>query len=185
MVLPTGSALAGGDTVSPKWVSAGRSTSSGEQSPPLDRQAHVLEGETGALDRPARIRTASRAHRRWTASSNSRGWIGRPPPDVRKVVGAGIRALEPAGGLAPVCRRRLPNPEQEGGDVLGTLARGRARPAAIEIRSNGCMQLITGKQLHFLNSGYSSQDRHRRGARELLIEIYAADGQTRGVANGE
>src|SRR5438477_7828328 len=54
-----------------------------------------------------------------------------------------------------------------------------------EIRSNGGLQLITGKQLHFLNSGYSNQDPHRRRAGELFIEMHAADARTRGVANGE
>jgi anaerobic selenocysteine-containing dehydrogenase len=58
-------------------------------------------------------------------------------------------------------------------------------PSPGEIRSNGGLQLITGKQLHFLNSGYSNQDRHRRRAGELFIEIHAADARTRGVANGE
>ena len=58
-------------------------------------------------------------------------------------------------------------------------------PSPGEIRSNAGLQLITGKQLHFLNSGYSNQDRHRRRAGELFIEIHAADARTRGVANGE
>src|SRR5258708_29714872 len=59
------------------------------------------------------------------------------------------------------------------------------KPSPGEIRSNGGLQLITGKQLHFRNSGYSNQDRHRRRAGELFIEIHAADARTRGVANGE
>jgi anaerobic selenocysteine-containing dehydrogenase len=58
-------------------------------------------------------------------------------------------------------------------------------PSPGEIRSNGGLQLITGKQLHFLNSGYSNQDRHRRRAGELFIEIHAEDARTRGVANGD
>jgi anaerobic selenocysteine-containing dehydrogenase len=58
-------------------------------------------------------------------------------------------------------------------------------PSPGEIRSNGGLQLITGKQLHFLNSGYSNQDRHRRRAGELFIEIHAADARARGIANGE
>ena len=55
---------------------------------------------------------------------------------VRTVVGAGIRALEPSGGLAPVCKRRLPNPKRKGGAVLRAAARGRARPAAIARRDS-------------------------------------------------
>ena len=47
------------------------------------------------------------------------------------------------------------------------------------------LQLITGKQLHFLNSGYSNQDRHRRRAGELFIEIHADDARARGVADGD
>jgi anaerobic selenocysteine-containing dehydrogenase len=58
-------------------------------------------------------------------------------------------------------------------------------PSPGEIRSNGGLQLITGKQLHLLNSGYSNQDRHRRRAGELFIEIHAEDARTRGVANGD
>ncbi|HEX2442539.1 MAG TPA: molybdopterin-dependent oxidoreductase [Vicinamibacterales bacterium] len=54
-----------------------------------------------------------------------------------------------------------------------------------EIRSNGGLQLITGKQLHFLNSGYNNQDRHRRRAGELFVEIHPVDARERGVANGE
>jgi anaerobic selenocysteine-containing dehydrogenase len=59
-------------------------------------------------------------------------------------------------------------------------------PGAGEIRSNGGgLQLITGKQLHFLNSGYNNQDRHRRRAGELFVEIHPDDARERGVTNGE
>jgi anaerobic selenocysteine-containing dehydrogenase len=59
-------------------------------------------------------------------------------------------------------------------------------PWAGEIRSNaGGLQLITGKQLHFLNSGYNNQDRHRRRAGELFVEIHPDDARAREVANGE
>jgi anaerobic selenocysteine-containing dehydrogenase len=58
-------------------------------------------------------------------------------------------------------------------------------PSPGEFRSNGGLQLITGKQLPFLNSGYSNQDRHRRRAGELFIEIHVEDARTRGVANGD
>jgi anaerobic selenocysteine-containing dehydrogenase len=47
------------------------------------------------------------------------------------------------------------------------------------------LQLITGKQLHFLNSGYSNQDRHRRRAGDLFVEIHADDARARGVADGD
>jgi anaerobic selenocysteine-containing dehydrogenase len=59
-------------------------------------------------------------------------------------------------------------------------------PWAGEIRSNGGgLHLITGKQLHFLNSGYNNQDRHRRRAGELFVEIHPVDACERGVENGE
>ena len=58
-------------------------------------------------------------------------------------------------------------------------------PSAGEIHSNGGLQLITGKQLHFLNSGYNNQDRHSRRAGELFVEIHTDDARQRGVAHGE
>jgi anaerobic selenocysteine-containing dehydrogenase len=58
-------------------------------------------------------------------------------------------------------------------------------PWAGEIRSGQGLQLITGKQLHFLNSGYSNQDRHRRRAGELFIEIHPDEARTRGLAAGD
>jgi anaerobic selenocysteine-containing dehydrogenase len=54
-----------------------------------------------------------------------------------------------------------------------------------EIRAGAGLQLITGKSLHFLNSGYSNMDRHRRRAGELFIEIHPEDAGTRGVASGD
>lgn len=42
-------------------------------------------------------------------------------------------------------------------------------PWAGEIRSGDGLQLITGKSLHFLNSGYSNMERHRRRAGPLSI----------------
>ncbi|HEY7499668.1 MAG TPA: molybdopterin-dependent oxidoreductase [Vicinamibacterales bacterium] len=58
-------------------------------------------------------------------------------------------------------------------------------PSTGEIRSGRGLQLITGKQLHYLNSGYSNMDRHRRRAGELFIEIHADDAASRGVASGD
>jgi anaerobic selenocysteine-containing dehydrogenase len=66
------------------------------------------------------------------------------------------------------------------------LARGHdPLPWSGEIRTGGGLQLITGKQLHFLNSGYSHIDRHRRRAGELFIEIHPDDARARGVAAGD
>ena len=58
-------------------------------------------------------------------------------------------------------------------------------PSAVEMPSGDGLQLITGKQLHFLNSGYNDQDRHSRRAGELFIEIHAEDASRRGVATGD
>jgi anaerobic selenocysteine-containing dehydrogenase len=58
-------------------------------------------------------------------------------------------------------------------------------PWAGEIRANGGLQLITGKQLHFLNSGYNNQDRHRRRAGELFVELHPDDAARRGVRAGD
>ena len=58
-------------------------------------------------------------------------------------------------------------------------------PWAGEIRSSDGLQLITGKSLHFLNSGYSNMDRHRRRAGELFVQIHPEDAHRRGVASGD
>src|SRR5262245_25606021 len=58
-------------------------------------------------------------------------------------------------------------------------------PWSGEIRVGDGLQLITGKTLHFLNSGYSNMDRHRRRAGELFIDIHPDDARTRGVTTGD
>jgi anaerobic selenocysteine-containing dehydrogenase len=58
-------------------------------------------------------------------------------------------------------------------------------PWAGDIPANGGLQLITGKQLHFLNSGYANMERHRRRAGELFIEVHPDDAHERGVTGGE
>jgi len=58
-------------------------------------------------------------------------------------------------------------------------------PSASGIPSGRGLQLISGKQLHFLNSGYSNQERHRRRAGQLFIEMHADDARARGLADGE
>jgi anaerobic selenocysteine-containing dehydrogenase len=60
-----------------------------------------------------------------------------------------------------------------------------ALPRADEICVGHGLQLITGKALHFLNSGYSNMDPHRRRAGELFIEVHPDDARTRGVTTGE
>jgi anaerobic selenocysteine-containing dehydrogenase len=58
-------------------------------------------------------------------------------------------------------------------------------PTTGELPSNRGLQLITGKQLHYLNSGYNNMQRHRRRAGELFIEIHPDDARTRGVTSGD
>jgi anaerobic selenocysteine-containing dehydrogenase len=58
-------------------------------------------------------------------------------------------------------------------------------PWAGEIRAGDGLQLITGKSLHFLNSGYSNMERQRRRAGDLFIEIHPDDARTRRVATGD
>ena len=58
-------------------------------------------------------------------------------------------------------------------------------PSAGDIPSGDGLQLITGKQLHYLNSGYNNMERHRRRAGELFIELHAEDARRRGVAEGD
>jgi anaerobic selenocysteine-containing dehydrogenase len=54
-----------------------------------------------------------------------------------------------------------------------------------EIREGDGLQLISGKSLHFLNSGYSNMERHRRRAGELFVEIHPEDARRRGLATGD
>jgi len=58
-------------------------------------------------------------------------------------------------------------------------------PWAGEIREQAGLQLITGKALHFLNSGYSNIERLRRRAGDLFIEIHPDDAAERGVTGGD
>jgi len=58
-------------------------------------------------------------------------------------------------------------------------------PAPGDIASGPGLQLITGKTLHFLNSGYSHIDRHRRRTGELFVELHADDASEREVADGD
>jgi anaerobic selenocysteine-containing dehydrogenase len=58
-------------------------------------------------------------------------------------------------------------------------------PTPGDIPTGEGLQLISGKQLHFLNSGYNNMDRHRRRAGALFVEIHADDARVRGVATGD
>ena len=58
-------------------------------------------------------------------------------------------------------------------------------PAPGDLPREDGLQLITGKALHFLNSGYSHIDRHRRRAGDLFIELHPDDARQRGLAAGD
>jgi anaerobic selenocysteine-containing dehydrogenase len=58
-------------------------------------------------------------------------------------------------------------------------------PSPGDVATGSGLQLITGKQLHFLNSGYSHIERHRRRAGTLFIELHADDARSRGVRDGD
>jgi anaerobic selenocysteine-containing dehydrogenase len=58
-------------------------------------------------------------------------------------------------------------------------------PSPGDIATGDGLQLISGKQLHFLNSGYNNMDRHRRRAGSLFVEMHADDARPRGVATGD
>ena len=97
-------------------------------------------------------------------------------------------AAERAGGLASVRRRRLRHAVRQGRAVLGRRSSDRGLdplPSAGEIRTGDGLQLISGKTLHYLNSGYNHMERHRRRAGELFVEIHPEDARARGVAAGD
>ena len=58
-------------------------------------------------------------------------------------------------------------------------------PTAGDEPRGGGLQLITGKQLHFLNSGYANMERHHRRAGPLFIELHADDAERCGVKEGD
>ena len=58
-------------------------------------------------------------------------------------------------------------------------------PCAGEIRDGNGLQLISGKTVHYLNSGYSNMERHRRRSGVLSIEIHPDDALPRGVVDGD
>jgi anaerobic selenocysteine-containing dehydrogenase len=58
-------------------------------------------------------------------------------------------------------------------------------PAEGDVPVGSGLQLITGKALHFLNSGYGHMDPHRRRAGQLLIELHEDDARARAVRSGQ
>jgi anaerobic selenocysteine-containing dehydrogenase len=58
-------------------------------------------------------------------------------------------------------------------------------PSGGDIRDAAGLQLISGKALHFLNSGYSNIEQLRRRAGNLFIEIHPDDAARRRVTAGD
>ncbi len=58
-------------------------------------------------------------------------------------------------------------------------------PASGAIATGSGLQLISGKALHFMNSGYGHMERHRRRAGLLSIDLHLDDAARRGLKDGE
>ncbi|MBX9604021.1 MAG: molybdopterin-dependent oxidoreductase [Bryobacteraceae bacterium] len=91
------------------------------------------------------------------------------PPDWRPFADG---AFPTPGGKARLYSREL---EAAGLDPL---------PAQGEVRRDAALQLITGKTLHFLNSGYNNLDRHVRREGVLTIEMHEEDMRARALSDG-
>ena len=50
--------------------------------------------------------------------------------------------------------------------------------------SDGRLQLISGKTLHYLNSSYGHMERHRRREGKLFVEVHEDDARDRGLQDG-
>lgn len=61
-------------------------------------------------------------------------------------------------------------------------AGGDPLPSSGDIARGQGLQLMSGKTLHFLNSGYSHIDRHQRAEGALFIELHPADAERYGVS---
>jgi len=58
-------------------------------------------------------------------------------------------------------------------------------PASGAIATGAGLQLISGKALHFMNSGYGHMERHRRRAGLLCIDLHPDDARQREVKEGD
>ena len=58
-------------------------------------------------------------------------------------------------------------------------------PSPGDIATGQGLQLISGKTLHFLNSGYGHMERHRRRTGDLFIELHPVDAKRRRVNDGD
>src|SRR5262245_14687442 len=58
-------------------------------------------------------------------------------------------------------------------------------PSPGDVATGRGLQLISGKQVHYLNSGYSHMERHSRRAGQLFIELNPEDAKDLGVEDGD
>jgi anaerobic selenocysteine-containing dehydrogenase len=91
------------------------------------------------------------------------------PEDWRPFAGGGFAT---SSGKAELFSEALREAGQDPLPSPGDMATGRG------------LQLISGKELHFLNSGYSHMERHRRRAGPLFIELNPEDAACRGLKDG-
>ena len=87
----------------------------------------------------------------------------------------------------PVCRGNFPTSSGKAELYSSALeARGLdPLPSAGDIATGQGLQLISGKTLHFLNSGYGHMERHRRRTGDLFIELHPVDAERRRVNDGD
>ena len=99
----------------------------------------------------------------------------------------GTSAPQRTGRLATVRGGRLSDQVRKSRTVFESLLeRGQdPLPSAGDIPARRGLQLISGKALHFLNSGYGHLEWHRRRAGELYVEIHEDDARPRGVDDSQ
>ena len=98
----------------------------------------------------------------------------------------GYVRLETPDGWRPFADGRYPTPSGKAELFSAQLASAGLDPlpAPGDIATGRGLQLITGKTLHFHNSGYGHMERHRRRSGPLFIELHPDDAAVRGVSDG-
>jgi anaerobic selenocysteine-containing dehydrogenase len=121
-----------------------------------------------------------------TVLDSSHPWIG--PITYERLWAEGFVRFNPERNWLPFAEGGFPTKSGKAELYSQTLldqgldplpSRGDMRPTPA-----GKLQLITGKTLHFLNSGYSHMDRHCRREGRLFIELNAQDAELRSLADG-
>ena len=162
----------------------------------LNRPAIAPRGESVSnTELFRRLARRSAAPNRGSSRATSRCCATRSRAGIRgstasPTSGCGTRAscgsIGPrTGGRSPTAASRRRSGKAELYSETLREAGHDALPWAGDIPTGRGLQLITGKTLHFLNSGYNHMDRHRRRTGELFIELHADDARERGVATGD